>query len=84
MVKWRGDLPKLGTFPTSVSFPLAESTENSAMLSAPRLDVYTNLPLGWTAISAAVFSPEKSGGREEIFWIERKVSLSLAKTVTVE
>jgi hypothetical protein len=49
--KFRGVCPRVGWYSTSVSAPPAP-TVKTAMLSCPRLDPYTNRPLGCTAISA--------------------------------
>ena len=46
-----------------VSRPLFPSTEKTAMLSRPRFDAYTNLPLGCTWISEHALSPWKSFGK---------------------
>src|SRR5580704_18562810 len=55
------------------------------MLSCPRFEVYSHLPLGWRAISAASLRPEKSGGNAEISWMERNDSrASFESTVTLD
>ena len=83
--KFRGVRPWVGSWPIAVRWPEAASTEKMAMLSWPRLEPYTNLPDGWTTISAVVFSPLKPLGSVEIVWtVEREpFSASYQKAVIV-
>ena len=55
-------MPPVFVWALAVSLPVAGSTAKTAMLSSPRFDAYTNLPLGCTHTSAPVLEPEKPAG----------------------